>query len=77
MLVNPIEAPAVCSRDALLHDFEGELLQQGIPTKYRSQKEETVCRSERLAAGSGINRGRSVIPTGGSFLTRPQIRRLR
>ena len=29
MLVKPIEAPAVCSRDALLQDFEGELLQQG------------------------------------------------
>lgn len=71
MLVKPIETPAVCSRDALLQGFEGELLQARIPTKYRSQKEETVCRSERLAAGPGINRGRSVIQTGGSFLTRP------
>ena len=31
MLVKPIKAPAVCSRDALLQDFEGELLQQGYP----------------------------------------------
>ena len=26
MLVKPIEAPAVCSRDALLQGFEGDLL---------------------------------------------------
>lgn len=31
MLVKPIETPAVCSRDALLQGFEGELLQQGYP----------------------------------------------
>ncbi len=43
MLVNPIEAPAVCSRDALLHDFEGELLQQGYPPS-------TVRRKKRLFA---------------------------
>ena len=34
MLVKPIEAPAVCSRDALLQDFEGELLQQGYAVTF-------------------------------------------
>ena len=43
MLVKPIEAPAVCSRDALLQDFEGELLQQGYPPS-------TVHRKKRLFA---------------------------
>ena len=43
MLVKPIEAPAVCSRDALLQDFEGELLQQGYPPS-------TVRRKKRLFA---------------------------
>ncbi len=43
MLVKPIEAPAVCSRDALLQDFEGELLQQGYPPS-------TVHRKMRLFA---------------------------
>ena len=43
MLVKPIEAPAVCSRDALLQDFEGELLQQGYPPS-------TVHRKKRLYA---------------------------
>jgi integrase/recombinase XerD len=43
MLVIPIEAPAVCSRDALLQDFEGELLQQGYPPS-------TVHRKKRLFA---------------------------
>jgi hypothetical protein len=39
MLVKPIEAPAVCSRDALLQDFEGELLQQGYaPSTVHKQK---------------------------------------
>jgi hypothetical protein len=55
----------------------GQAAAARIRTKYRSQTEETVCRSERLAADSGVNRGRSVIPTAGSFLTRPQVRRLR
>ena len=43
MLVKPIEATAVCSRDALLQDFEGELLQQGYPPS-------TVHRKKRLFA---------------------------
>ncbi len=43
MLVKPIEAPAVCSRDALLQDFEGELLRQGYPPS-------TVHRKKRLFA---------------------------
>jgi site-specific recombinase XerD len=43
MLVKPIEAPAVCSRDALLQGFEGELLQQGYPPS-------TVHRKMRLFA---------------------------
>ena len=43
MLVKPIEAPAVCSRDALLQGFEGELLQQGYPPS-------TVHRKKRLFA---------------------------
>jgi integrase/recombinase XerD len=43
MLAKPIEAPAVCSRDALLQDFEGELLQQGYPPS-------TVHRKKRLFA---------------------------
>jgi site-specific recombinase XerD len=43
MLVKPIEAPAVCSRDALLQDFEGELLEQGYPPS-------TVHRKKRLFA---------------------------
>lgn len=40
MLVKPIEAPAVCSRDALLQGFESELLQQGYPpsTVHRKKK---------------------------------------
>ena len=43
MLVKPIEAPTVCPRDALLQDFEGELLQQGYPPS-------TVHRKKRLFA---------------------------
>ena len=43
MLVKPIETPAVCSRDALLQGFEGELLQQGYPPS-------TVHRKKRLFA---------------------------
>ena len=43
MLVKPIETPAVCSRDALLQGFEGELLQQGYPPS-------TVRRKKRLFA---------------------------
>ena len=39
MLVKPIEAPTVCPRDALLQDFEGELLQQGYaPSTIHKQK---------------------------------------
>lgn len=39
MLVKPIEAPTVCSRDTLMRDFEGELLQQGYaPSTVRKQK---------------------------------------
>jgi site-specific recombinase XerD len=39
MLVKPIEAPTVCPRDALLQDFEGELLQQGYaPSTVHKQK---------------------------------------
>jgi integrase/recombinase XerD len=39
MLVKPIEAPNVCPREALLQDFEGELLQQGYaPSTVRKQK---------------------------------------
>ena len=39
MLVKAIEAPTVCSRDALLQDFEGELLQQGYaPSTVHKQK---------------------------------------
>ena len=43
MLVKPIETLAVCSRDALLQGFEGELLQQGYPPS-------TVHRKKRLFA---------------------------
>ena len=43
MLVKPIETPAVCSRDALLQGFEGELLQQGYPPS-------TIRRKKRLFA---------------------------
>lgn len=43
MLVKPIETPAVCSLDALLQGFEGELLQQGYPPS-------TIHRKKRLFA---------------------------
>ena len=43
MLVKPIEAPTVCPRDALLQDFEGELLQQGYAAS-------TVRKQKRLFA---------------------------
>ena len=39
MSINPIETPAVCPRDALLQDFECELLQQGYkPGTVHSKK---------------------------------------
>ena len=56
MLVKPIEAPAVCSRDALLQDFEGELLQQAYPPS-------TVHRKKRLFADLSDAFVNSIWPT--------------
>lgn len=51
MLVKPIEAPTVCPRDALLQDFEGELLQQGYaPSTVHKQKRLYVDLSDWLQA---------------------------
>ena len=57
MLVKPIEAPAVCSRDALLQGFEGELLQQG----YRKVAGPHA-RPSRTLAFSGVPQNSKGIP---------------
>ena len=43
MSIKPIEAQVVCARDALLQDFEVELIQQGF-------KPSTVVRKKKLFA---------------------------
>ena len=74
MLVKPIEAPTVCPRDALLQDFEGELLQQGY---WRSGRALGGASASEVIASDGkpfVPRAARLVPE--TFVSTCRIHRL-